>query len=991
MAFSIIDSAMSAVADLLVNNLYKGIKGGIEERHLRSAIDEYSRKYFKEKYDFFQFKEEFDFNSLNEWLADKLHRIIAIESQFYSIRTHYEIRLIQEACAVSIKFGDPNADIRGYHVNIYVTGVLHVVREHLIEKVSQNEKVLAGLISDDIKKNIECEVRELEDRLLYEINYRNSFEEMIDSIEFYDNSTSGFSYHNKEIRLQGRVEECLALDRFLSADQSVLFWAVTGPAGTGKSKFVLEYVRRKREDPNWRICYLKKDAGHIDKIRAFTSWEYPMNLLLVVDYAGSCAESLYELLVAIQVSRRSKLRLLLIERQGIEKDKQGQAIEPDWFYRLHGSKSVYSDSGSSVIQKKYNDSVYPDFLCLDQLTDEMLSSMIDDYSAHVKKRKLLEEEKALIFTFVKSIECKEETNNETSISARPLFILFTTDAVLNNNTYRDWDQTALVGYIIERNKDYWKNTVCKKDMPLYEAIEKLLVYTTSTLPWERGKKLDEPFNEATALINSLSNTDAARLFCGISDNAGYDGFLSAIEPDIVGELFVLGYLHDLRETSYLDAFFKFTLQHEEQDNYFCSFFEFLRKCIEDYGNHQVLGGFIIYMIDQLLNLSISNKARISLTHLLALMIEKQDITVAKELIRHLEVLLGQQLQNEQLAENYATGLVNLAFKEYASIGADIIDRFEMLSRQWQKNEKIAYLYSISLVIVLTTNYQVDLMEKKNYLLDILRTKEAIRNSGNQESERHYVELKSTTLNRQGEKIAKAACYYLENLSKQWPENELIAVEYAQGLVMQTYMIDESHVVAEKIHCLKSLLELWPKNEEIAVGYSRGLISLSYLQDVDGVLETIQCLERLLLHWLENEAIALSYVKSIKILVNKQKSLLTPETVYRLEELVQQWSANEKIAQEYAKYLFSLLKHQGNALVTDTLCRLELLSRQWPKNEIIAQEYAKGLFYYIKHKDAALAVVKIRCLEELSEQWQVNKDIKMLYSKACLNQPSTRGG
>jgi hypothetical protein len=199
-------------------------------------------------------------------------------------------------------------------------------------------------------------------RLLNEMNYRNSFEEMINSIETVEFPVGGFSYRNKAIKLHGREEEFSALDRFLAADQPVLFWAVTAPAGAGKSKFVYEYVRRKREDPNWMICYLENDAGHLHRICDFTSWEYPINLLLVVDYAGSCAEYLYQWFLALQDARKKKLRILLIERQGVSEDERGNTIEPNWYFRLHGSKTIYSDRGRRVFEKKYKDSKYPHFL-----------------------------------------------------------------------------------------------------------------------------------------------------------------------------------------------------------------------------------------------------------------------------------------------------------------------------------------------------------------------------------------------------------------------------------------------------------------------------------------------------------------------------------------------------------------------------------------------------------------------------------------------------
>jgi tetratricopeptide (TPR) repeat protein len=122
---------------------------------------------------------------------------------------------------------------------------------------------------------------------------------------------SSLAFSARFTKFLGRKNEKDALGLFFGAKENFLWWLVTGPGGTGKSRLALELCREKRAE--WY-------AGFLSKTEQFKDWSRfrpTRPTLIVMDYVANRAEDVGQIL--LQLSRASQqfpfpVRVLLLER-----------------------------------------------------------------------------------------------------------------------------------------------------------------------------------------------------------------------------------------------------------------------------------------------------------------------------------------------------------------------------------------------------------------------------------------------------------------------------------------------------------------------------------------------------------------------------------------------------------------------------------------------------------------------------------------------------
>ncbi|MDP7215722.1 MAG: hypothetical protein QF583_07375, partial [Rhodospirillales bacterium] len=304
-----------------------------------------------------------------------------------------------------------------------------------------------------------------------------------------------FYYGSRKIAFVGREDEMARLDGFLDHDSPFRWWLIHGPAGFGKSRLALELCLRR--GGSWRVGFLPYEHTARDVDR----WIPDEPILLVADYASG-QERAKELGRTIRdLSRRSgefpfPVRLLLLERDA-----------GDWWLdRLR-------ESGGDRLETDRNRHEEP--MPLGGLSDDGLRRVMQAFGlAEARTADLLPELR------------------EMDPEGRPLFAALMADAVAGGRPQSQlWRaKEELIGDVLDREEErFWKPA------GITNADKNLLAL--ATLCGGVGLTDLNDLPEGRGLLGG-HNASRYRVMSGRDASER----LAPLEPDILGEWFVLHHL-----------------------------------------------------------------------------------------------------------------------------------------------------------------------------------------------------------------------------------------------------------------------------------------------------------------------------------------------------------------------------------------------------------------------------------------------------------------
>ena len=250
----------------------------------------------------------------------------------------------------------------------------------------------------------------------------------------------------------------------------------------------------------------------------------------------------------------------------------------------------------------------------------------------------------------------------------PLIIILLTDAVVCGHDVGHITINELIENSINTNKRYWRETICQNDDSLYSSIEKMLVYATATGGWDL-KSINEPFkSDSNKLLENYNKDELDSIISGLMEYSTYDKELKPIEPDIIGEYFVLEHLNNNLHWKHHE---KIKLLWEKKKQ----FLNFITRCsysfLGDYKFYQLINGEL-----SLLNLKYAPLESLSIY---LNIINKQPLDIAKTTIQNLEKMSNNNSNNHEVVQVYVDCLFNLMFKQDAVSAADTIERLRRLA------------------------------------------------------------------------------------------------------------------------------------------------------------------------------------------------------------------------------------------------------------------------------------------------------------------------
>ena len=809
------ESMTSLLCDLSLEKAAGNIEDKLDRKQLSDKIREQITRYENEILPGLDGAEQFDFIGVNRYI--KVHLFDKITACF-NLPERYQRECARRdfiKAAYSKAGADTNAQKKA--VYCYIQIFLQIVEAHYLEKIEDKIWFLAGKTVDDAMGQVQKYLKKTESTIVDAVRYQGSFAEYIDGIKQESDNINAFHYRNELLKFRGREAELKMLSEFIESDEELSWIAITGPGGAGKSKLLYYFVKEMGINPEWKSVWLH--AENCSRFLGFTAWRYPCNLLVVIDYAGTAASDLGKWLECLERStyHPDKMRFVFIEREGT--GEKGNV--PLWYQNLKGS-GEQARCVERLGWKKYNGTP---FFQLPALEYDQLEKIIEDY-ARTRNKVLSGEQKKWILEKAEVIDRKQG-------NPRVLIVLFTADAVLEGRGYTNWDIPHLINEIIKKYMEHWKKVTCRNDEKIFTALSEMLMFATAAGAWEPGDTVPELFENPSSILCSMDSADLEQLICEVNEEKQFAGKLKPLEPDLIGEYYVLDYW---TKKKYAKDYLK---------NVFCVlwkyplyFAQFLNRCIQNYVRQDTFQYLFQNGMERLMPPENNELGSLFFSMLLVNLTVNQTEGGATESVRCLEELSERYEGNEEIALRYANGLVNLSSKQDEAGAEESVRRLEKLSGKYEGNEGIAIAYAQGLVNL--SCYQDE--------------------AGAEESVRR-----------------------LEELSGKYEGNEKIALEYAQGLVNLSCDQDEAGA-EESVRRLEELSGKYEGNEEIALEYARGLVNLSNKQDEAGREESVRRLKELSERYEGNEGIALEYAKGLFNLSNKQEGSKRKGSLKRLDEI-----------------------------------------------------------------------------------------------------------
>lgn len=589
--------AISTIMEKLVENATNFVcnkfKKVLTTKELRNKFIIFSYEYFKTKFENCDLSDGFDFEAVETYLYNNLdNKIISIFHEIKNIGLEGQDRIRENILKEAIEYCKGNSS-NEKAIRKYCNAIIDFVGDILYDKILDSDKLLAAEITSVINEHYKHldnkidEIKDIEQRNMSKIEYLSSFAKQIDNMGMPKVITiNEFSYTNPNIGFYGRKTEQEEIEKFMNDNRSVLFWSVIGRGGVGKSKFAL-YICQKYEHQNWKSVWLnrKSQINSLNQIAGCR--EYYKNLLIICDYAGIFIESIKDILLSFPYNARYKIRVLLLERSGFNQLSQDNCFThfDMWHDRL---LSGYNSAELKEIEYCTDPLNLNNYV----LNNEDMCSILDDFSGG----KLSTNDKNEIVDFVKNkLNSSSDKNSQSHSEERCLFLLFTADAFLHGNNYKDWDIKVLIEQYIERFKTnieaHFDLKACKNAYILLsiatavgriniENVDLDGVFKYFVIPIKDSLNYNIDINELKMFLSVLCEKDTADLN------------IEPMLPDLVGEFFFIDTFHKI-SPEYKREWYK-VFCSEKYHNHFCNF---LKRCLNDWHSLKNFQGIIKELLE----------------------------------------------------------------------------------------------------------------------------------------------------------------------------------------------------------------------------------------------------------------------------------------------------------------------------------------------------------------------------------------------------------
>nr|WP_320144108.1 tetratricopeptide repeat protein [uncultured Cohaesibacter sp.] len=375
-----------------------------------------------------------------------------------------------------------------------------------------------------------------------------------------------FHYTSPTIEMIGRAEETKHLIEFLESDVNFCWMQLSGVGGQGKSRLALKLVLHAIRN-NWAGGFLYDDELE-DFTRTIKSWEPDHPHLIVLDYIIGRENAVAKLFRAFRENQNGyqfPVRLLLSERQrwdaggriresegvtkgnasslGVESNQIRAAIEglttpssrqtatpitervtAEWFAKACGNTDVYT---RDVLEMAHTRNLIE----LDRMANGELVWITRKVAFYFGQPNLKQSDRFI-----------SDQLNRLDSAGRPLFAYLLGLALSMTNAGSSWsNQEDLLNYVLRRDqRQRWGAYFGETAPAIGDDIPAMRLAVLATIV--RGFDFrDHNLSSFISPINSDLRRQALALNAGLiaSSERGPGNYLPPLEPDLIGEWFVL--------------------------------------------------------------------------------------------------------------------------------------------------------------------------------------------------------------------------------------------------------------------------------------------------------------------------------------------------------------------------------------------------------------------------------------------------------------------
>ena len=732
------------------------------------------------------------------------------------------------------------------------------------------------------------------------------------------------------------------LQGFLNDSSPVLWWAIVGQGGSGKSRLCLELASSLNS--NWRCELLQVwqlDKGHLQGLYD----EAGRDFLLIADYAyantGELGNWLDERARATDAKNKPHVRVLLLQREKGRKDF-------GWQHSLlcgHGN----------LINLRYQEDME-----LAPLRKNEMVSLMCSYAENVAGRQINAEE---LYEVLQSVDPG---------LTRPLFAMFIVDAVLHEDDPRGWDQEKAFAYFTQREKDVVDLAFLDRSEDA-RAAKLLLVLATicGEFAFDADILGSSPLSEIQELmeLQDKANFGLRMINARLAERGHRHYIVKPLKPDLLGEYYVLEYFTEMMNDPLRKEFVPVLLGVAEKENLLVAD-DFLTRLFTDFKTNDILACLCC------------GKDYWRQFHISWGLIMRHDTDLLCELYK----VHGTELWLEQ----YAKGLVN-AFDDQSDEkkAGELLEELRELHRKESRNAEVAGALASGLLNAI--GKQSD-EKKAGELLEELRELHR-KELGNAEVAGALASsLFNAFLDQSDEKKAGELMKELQELRQKEPGNAEVAEAYVSGLYIAMLRAigkqSDKKKAGELLEEFRERHRKEPGNVEVAEALARRLSNaIGKQSDEKKVGELLEELRELHRKGPRNAEVVKQLASGLFNAIGKQSDeKKAGELLEELRELHRKEPGNAEVVKQLASGLFNAIgKQSDEKKAGELLEELRELHRKEPGNAEVAEMLANGLFNAFHDQcDEKKAGKLLEELRELHRKEPENAEVAWLLSWGLVN-------